>query len=123
MPESRYNPDNEDIARKASRIEEVLKSTKDALAHFIISLPTDEQIDIVQEAILPLLKNLDAIKAYVAAQSIGNAGDQDDEDDTNTVINGEDNGAGQEIPQEEEYKTLNQESENSVSMPPHSTRN
>ena len=39
MPESRYNPDNEDITRKTSLIEEVLTSTEDVLAHFIVSLP------------------------------------------------------------------------------------
>ena len=44
---------------------------------------------------LPCLKDLEAVKAYIAAQAIGNAGDQDDEDDVNTVINGE-------IPLEEE---------------------
>ena len=115
MPESRYNPDNEDIARKASLIE-VLKYTKDALAHFIISLPADEQINIVQETMLPLLKNLDA-------QSICNAGDQDDEDDMNTVVNGEDNGAGEEIPQEEENNILNQGGDNPVPTPPRSPRN
>ena len=30
--------------------------------------------------------NIDAVKAYVAAQAIVNAGDQDNEDHTNTVI-------------------------------------
>ena len=53
MPESRYNPDNEDIVRKASQIEEVFNSTRAALAH----LPAPEQIYMVQEARFPLLKN------------------------------------------------------------------
>ena len=53
---------------------------------------------------LPCLNELHAVKAQVTAQAIGNAGDQDDEDDTNTVINGEDNGAGDEIPQESYYQ-------------------
>ena len=34
-------------------------------------------------------KDLDDVKAYVAAKAIGNAGDQDYEDDTNTVIIGD----------------------------------
>ena len=72
MPESKYNPDNEYIVRKASQIEEVFNSTRAALALFIMSLPAPEQIFMVQEAILPCLKNLDAIKA---AHSIANAGD------------------------------------------------
>ena len=87
MPESRFNPVNEDIARKTSLLEEVLISTRNALARFIISLSAPEQIYMVQEAILPCLKNLDTIKAVFAANTIGNAGDQDNEDDTNTVIN------------------------------------
>ena len=44
MPKSKYNPDNEDIARKTSLIEEVFTSTIDALAHFKVSLPASEQI-------------------------------------------------------------------------------
>ena len=72
---------------------------------------------------LPCLKDLDAVRAYITAQAIGNAGDQDNEDDTNTVINGEDNGAGDEIPQEEENNVLNQGDVNPVPMPPCSPRN
>ena len=67
MPQSKYNPDNEHIVRKTSLLEEVLISTRDALAHFMVSLPAPEKIYMVQEARIPLLKNLDAIKAYVAA--------------------------------------------------------
>ena len=72
---------------------------------------------------LPCLKDLDAVKAYVAAQAIGKAGDQDNEDDINTAINGEDNGAGNEIPQEEENNVLNQGDVNPVPTPPCSPRN
>ena len=67
MPESRYNPDNQDLARKTSQLEEILTSARDALANFVISLPAHEQIYIVQEAILPFHKNLEAIKAYCNA--------------------------------------------------------
>ena len=90
------------------------KFTQNVLAHFIA---------MVQQVMLPLFQNLYAVKAFVAAQSCGNNGDQDDEDDTNTVVNGEDNGAGEEIPQEEENNILNQEGDNPVPMPPHSQRN
>lgn len=123
MPESRYNPDNEDIARKNSLSEDVLNSTRDILAHFILSLSAQEQSLLVQEIMLPCLKDLDAVKAYVAAQAVGNAGDQDDEDDTNTIINGEHNGVGDEIPQEDENNGLNQGDVTPVPMPPCSQRN
>ena len=56
---------------------------------------------------LPCLKNLEAVKAYIAAQVIGNADGHDDEDDVCTVIEGENN-AGNKIPQVEE-NILNQE--------------
>ena len=78
MPESRYNPDNQDLARKTSDLEDILTSARDALANFITSLPAHEQIYIVQEAILPFHKNLEAIKAYCAAQAIGNGQDPED---------------------------------------------
>ena len=65
---------------------------------------------------LPCLKDLEAVKAYVAAHVIGNAFDQDNEDDVNTVINGENNG-GDKIPQEEE-NILNQGNATPVPMPP-----
>ena len=70
-------------------------SIRDALAHFIISLPAHEQIYMVHEAMLPLLKNLDTIKAYIAAKTIGNARDQDKEEDKNFVVNRENNGASE----------------------------
>lgn len=56
---------------------------------------------------LPCLKELEAVKAHVSAQAIGNAGDQDNEDDTNTVINGENKG-DDEVPQVEDNNVLNQ---------------
>ena len=55
---------------------------------------------------LPCLKDLEAVKAYIAAKAIANVSDQDDEDDINTVINGEDNG-GNEVPQVENNNVLN----------------
>ena len=72
---------------------------------------------------LPSQKDLDALKAYIAAQAVGNAGDQDNEDDTNTIINCEHNGAGDEIPQEEENNGLNQGDVTPVTTPSHSPRN
>ena len=72
LPGSRFNPANLEIASKATLLEEAFKFTQDVLAHFIVSLPADEQITMVQQAMLPLFKNLDAVKAYTAAQSIGN---------------------------------------------------
>ena len=123
MPESKYNPDNEDLSRKTSQMEEVLISARDMLAQFIVSLPAPEQIYMVQEAMLPFLKNLDTIKAHFVAKSIGNAGDQEEEDDTNTVINGGDNGADEEVPQDEENNILNQGGDNYVPSPSRSPRN
>ena len=61
MPKSRYNPDNQELVGKASQLEEILTSTRDALSNFVISLLAHEQLYIVQESILPFLKNLDAI--------------------------------------------------------------
>ena len=58
MPESRYNPDNEDIIRKNSLSEDVLNSTRDILAHFIISLSAQDQSLLVQEIMLSCLKDL-----------------------------------------------------------------
>ena len=52
-PKSKYNPDNQDIVRKASQIEEVFSSTRATLAHFIVSLPAPEQVFMVQEAGVP----------------------------------------------------------------------
>ena len=85
MPESRYNPDNEELSRKASLIEEALISTRDALSQFVISLPAPDQIYMVQEAMLPFLKNLDTIKAYIAAKSVCDAGDQEEVRMTRTL--------------------------------------
>ena len=83
---SRYNPDNQELARKDSQLEEIFTSTRDALSNFIVSLPAHEQPYIVQESTLPFLKNLDAIKAYCDRNPNGNADDQEDEDDRNTVV-------------------------------------
>ena len=74
---------------KTSLLEEVLDSVKDALAHFVVSLPARDQILIVREASLPFLKNLDDLKAYCSEQSAANPENQDEEDDQNTVVNGE----------------------------------
>ena len=60
MPESRYNPD---IARKNSLSEDVLNSIRDILAPFILSLSALEQYILVQEIMLPCLKDLEAVKA------------------------------------------------------------
>ena len=87
-----------------------------------MSLTAQEQALLVKEIILPCIKDIDPGKAYVAAQAIDNAGDQDDEDDTNTLLHGEDNGAGNEIPQEEENNVLNQGDVNPVPTPPCSPR-
>ena len=122
MPESRYNPDNQDLARKTSQLEEILTSTRDALANFVISLPAHEQIYIVQEAILPFHKNLDAIKAYCARNPIGNVDDQEWEDDENTIVNGGEEAAG-ENPEDEENNVHNRESDNLIPSPAHSPRN
>ena len=43
MPESCYNPDNEDLARKTSQLEEVIIYARDALLQFVVSLPAPEQ--------------------------------------------------------------------------------
>ena len=119
-PESNYNLDNKDIVRKISQVEEVLDSTRDALIHFILSLPAAEQVFMVQQATLPCLKKLDVIKAYVAEKPIVNAGDQVKDDDTTTITTGEDNMADIEIPQQEEIANLNQGGVNAAPKPTHS---
>ena len=43
-----------------------------------------------QEAQLPLLKNLDFLKTHIVIKAIGDMGDQDEEDNYNTMINDED---------------------------------
>ena len=122
MPESRYNPDNQDLARKTSDLEDILTSARDALANFITSLLAHEQIYIVQEAILPFHKNLDAIKAYCAAQSTGNVDGQDRENDENTDANGL-GGAARENPEDQEHNILNPGGDNLVPSPQNSPRN
>jgi len=120
MPESRYNPDNQDLARKTSDLEEILTSARDALANFITSLPAHEQIYIVQEAILPFHKNLEALKAYCAALSIGNG--QDTEHNENTDANGL-GGAARENPEDQEHNILNPGGDNLAPSPQNSPRN
>ena len=97
MPGARYNPDNQELAMKDSQLEEIFTSARDALSNFVISLPAHEQPYIVQESILPFLKNLEAIKAYCDRNPNSNSDDQEEEDDTNTIING-DNNAAEENP-------------------------
>ena len=122
MPKSRYNPDNQDLARKTSQLEEILTSTRDALANFVISLPAHEQIYIVQEAILPFLKNLDAIKAFCDRNPICNDDGQKREDDENTIINGGEEAAG-ENPEDQEANILNPGDDNPIPSPRQSPRN
>ena len=71
MPESRYAPDNEDINRKTTIMEEVLTLTRDALIEFMVSLPAPEQVLLAQEASLPFLKDLEVIKNHIAAKATG----------------------------------------------------
>merc|ERR1712240_579164 len=97
MPESRYNPDNQDLARKTSDLEDILTSARKALANFITSLPAHKQRYKVQEAILPFHKNLEAIKAYCDAQVIDNG---QNTEDTNTNDLGE---AARRNPEEQEH--------------------
>ena len=120
MPESRYNPDNQDLARKTSQLEETLTSARDALANFITSLPAHEQIYIVQEAILPFHKNLEAIKAYCAAQSVCNGQDTENDKNTNTNDLG---GATRENPEDQEHNILNPGEDNHIPSPRNSPRN
>ena len=60
-----------------------------------MSLPAPEQVFMLQEATLPFLKDLLAIKA---AQSFIKAGNQEKEVDMTTITNGEDNGTALKIP-------------------------
>merc|ERR1712243_185619 len=117
MLTSRYNPEYQELARKASQSEEIIISTRDALSNIIVSLPAHEQPYIVQESILPFLKNLDAIKAYCDRNPNGNADDQEEEDGWNTIVNGSNNAAG-ENPDDQEAYILNQGDDN----PNHSPR-
>merc|ERR1711989_15414 len=117
MPESRYNPDNQDVARKTSDLEDILTSAKNALANFITSLPAHKQIYIVQEAILPFHKNLEAIKAYCDAQAIDNG---QDTEDTNANDLGE---ATRVNPKDQEHNILNPGEDNHIPSPCNSPRN
>merc|ERR1711989_52547 len=117
MPESRYNPDNQDLARKTSDLEDILTSARNALANFITSLPAHKQIYIVQEAILPFHKNLEAIKAYCDAQAIDNG---QDTEDTNTNGLGE---ASRVNHEDQEHNILNPGEDNHIPSPRNSPRN
>ena len=97
-PESRYSPNNEDLSRKTSQMEEILNTTRDLLINFIVSLPAPEQILVSQEDKLTFLKNLEVLKSHLTSKATGVNGDQDKEDDTDTVINGEDTGNDHEVP-------------------------
>ena len=79
-------------------MEEVLNTTRDVLINFIVSLPAPEQILMSQEAQLTFLKNLEVLKSHLSAKATSNNRDQDKEDNTNTVINGEDSGNDNEVP-------------------------
>ena len=73
-------------------MEEVLISTREAQVRFIVSLSAPEQLYIVQEATPPFLKNLDTVKAVFVANNVNYAGDHEDEEESNTIVNGEDYG-------------------------------
>ena len=129
-PESRYSPDNEDLSRKTSQMEEVLNTTRDMLINFIISMSAAEQIPISQEAQLTFLKNLEVIKSHLIAKATGDNGDQDEEDNTDTVINGEDTGVNDEVPivnyltgEDSGVPILNPGGDNLVPTPSPSSRN
>ena len=47
MPESKYNPDRDNLTRQTSLMEVVLTTARDPLAQLIDSLPVPEQIYIV----------------------------------------------------------------------------
>ena len=64
MPEHRYSPEGEDLARKTSVMEEVLSHTQEVLIKFLLSLPAPEQVILSQEAQSVFLKNLDALKVH-----------------------------------------------------------
>ena len=81
MPESRYNPESNDLTRKTLLLEEVLTTTQGMLIKFLISLYTCKQIIMSQEAQLVFLKNIDVLKLYISA------GDRDEEEENNMIIN------------------------------------
>ena len=47
---------------------------------------------VTQVAQVPCLKNLNVIRAYIVTKATGDMGDQDEEEDTNTIINSKDLG-------------------------------
>ena len=80
---------------KDSQLEDIFTSARDALSNFVISLPAHEQPLIVQEFTLPFLKNLEAIRSYCDRNPTGNPEGQEEEDDTETIVNGSNNAAGE----------------------------
>ena len=68
MPESRYNPESNDLTRKTLLLEEVLTTTQGMLIMFLISLSTCKQIIMSQEAQLVFLKNIDVLKSHLSAR-------------------------------------------------------
>merc|ERR1712002_465340 len=74
-----------DLSRKASKLEEVLNSTRETLLKFIVSLPPAEQFLLSQGAILPFLRNLDGINAHFAEGVVNDADDQEEEEEEETV--------------------------------------
>ena len=130
MPESRYAPDNEDLNRKTTIMEEVLTLTRDALVQFMISLPAPDQVFLAQEASLPFLKDLDVIKNHIAAKATGENEEQEEEDDTDTVINGEDGRNDNKVPIDNDLTgdgsgdpVVDAQGDNVVPTPPPSPRN
>ena len=98
IPESRYCPAGEDIARKMSIMEEIFNLNQEVLIKFLLSLPAPDQAIVSHEAQHVFLKNLDSLKILYQAL------DQDDqrgnEVEVHTIINGEDISGNQneEIP-------------------------
>ena len=101
-PGARYNPGNQELSMKDSQLEDIFTSARDALSNFVISLPAHEQPLIVQEFTLPFLKNLEAIRSYCVRNPTGNPEGQEEEDDTETIVNGSNNAAG-ENPEGQEH--------------------
>ena len=50
MSESRYAPDREDLTRKTSAMEDVLKLTRDVLIQFMVLQLAPDQLLLAQEA-------------------------------------------------------------------------
>lgn len=78
MPESKFNPDSEDLTRKISAMEEVLKLTRDVLIQFMVLLPAPDKILLAQKAQLSFLKILDVITTDIATKATGDRVDQDE---------------------------------------------